>query len=181
MRVARLAVLLLLLLALPTMFAFRAGAEDRHSRVTEYGEGHAYCPPRALIIGAMIVPAGRCYKLGVLRDNRGAFLAFLDPGVRIHSGERERLDSDEGRGVRGQILFLVPMQMTGQIALLPVNTIQLIRLREVDEEGDRGEEGDQEGDHHDGDHRAHSGRGKLVVIIPNAPTPNVEVTIVVSF
>ena len=57
--------------------------------------------------------------------------------------------------------------MTSQLVLVPVNTIQLIRLREEDE-------GDE-------DHRDHTGRGNLVVIVPQASTPNVSVTIMVTF
>lgn len=168
MRIARLALLLLVLLALPAMSPVRASAKNRHVKVTEYAEGHAYCPNRALVIGNMIVPGGRCYRLAVLRDNRGAFLAFLDPAVRLHSGEIERLDSSDGRTVWGHIVLLVPMQSTSQIALIPVNTIQLIRLREEDEEDEDEDEG-------------HVSRSRLIVVLPNSPIPNLSVTFVVTF
>ncbi len=172
MRIARLALLVLVLLALPTMPPVWASAKDKHVKVTEYEEGRAFCPSRALVIGNMLVPPGRCYQLALLRDTRGAFLAFVDPAVRIHSGEIERLDSSEGRKAKGHILFLVPILSTGQIALVPVNTIQLVRLREEDEEDE--EEGD-------GEHAAHISRSKLIVILPNAPIPNVSVVFVVTF
>ncbi len=169
MRIARLALLLLVLLALPTMSPVWASAKDKHVKVTEYEEGHTFCPSRPLVISNTLVPPGRCYQLAVLRDNRGAFLAFVDPAVRIHSGEVERLDSSDGRKVRGHILFLVPIQSTDQIALVPVNTIQLIRLREEDEEEE------------DDEHEVHISRSKLIVILPNAPIPNVSVVFVVTF
>jgi len=143
--------------------------DKKHVRVSEYGEGHAYCPPRNVVIGNMAVQGGRCYQVAVVRNTRGAFLAFLDPTVRIPVGRLENLDSDEGRGIRGHIIFLVPLPMTSQLVLVPVNTLQLIRLREEDEEDE------------DEDHSEHIRRGNLVVFVPNAPTPNVSVTIVVTF
>lgn len=173
MRITRVALLLVVLVALPVMSPSRASA-DRHVKITDYEEGHAYCPRRAVVIGAMIVPAGRCYQLWVLRDRRGAFLAFMDPRVRLRAGRIERLDNEEGRQVRGHILFLVPMQNSPQLVLVPVNTIQLIRLREEDEEnnqeGDQGDEGDR--------HVTHS---KLIVMLPSMPVPNIAVTIVATF
>jgi hypothetical protein len=170
MRIGRFALLLLGLLTLPTMSPVWASDKDKHIRVKEYEEGHAFCPSRALVIGNTIVPAGRCYELAVLRDNRGAFLAFMDPSVRIPSGKIERLDSSEGRKARGHIFFLVPIQNTAQIALVPVNTIQLIRLREEDEEDEDEEE-----------HAVHVSRSTLIVVLPNLPIPNVSVTFVVTF
>jgi len=147
-----------------------ANAKDKHVKVKEYEEGHAFCPPRALVIGRTIVPAGRCYTLAVFRDNRGAFLAFMDPSVRIPSGRIERLDGSEGRKVKGYIFFLVPIRNSAQIARVPVNTIQLIRLREEDEE-------DEDEDNHD----VHVRRSTLIVALPNLPIPNVSVTFVVTF
>ncbi len=170
MRIGRLALSLLILLALPTMSPAWANDKGKHLKIKEYEEGHAYCPARALAIGNVIVPAGRCYQLAVLRDTRGAFLAFMDPSVRIPSGRIERLDNSEGRRARGHIFFLVPIQRTAQIALVPVNTIQLIRLREEDEE-----------DEDEDEHNAHVRRSTLIVAFPNLPVPNVSVTFVVTF
>lgn len=168
MRIGRAAVLCLLLLTLPTISPVWANAKDKHVKVTEYEQGHAYCPQRTLVIGSTIVPAGRCYKLAVLRDNRGAFLAFMNPAIRLPSKGIERLNDSEGRKVRGQIFFLVPIQTTNQIALIPVNSIQLVRLREEDEEN---EDEDQ----------VQVNRSKLIVGLPNLPIPNVTVTFVITF
>lgn len=176
MRITRLALLLAVLVALPVMSPSRAGA-DRHVKVTNYDEGHAYCPRRAVVIERMIVPAGHCYQLGVLRDRRGAFLAFMDPRVRLHAGRIDRLDDEEGRRVRGHILFLVPMQDSPQLVLVPMNTIQLIRLREEDEED---EDNNQEGDQGDEGNR-HVTHSKLIVMLPSMPVPNIAVTIVATF
>ena len=156
-----------MLVALAATSPALASGEKKHVRVSVYGEGHAYCPPRNLVIGNMAVRGGRCYQVAVIRNTRGAFLTFLDPTVIIPTGRLERLDSDEGRSIKRHILFLVPLPTTNQLVLIPVNTIQLIRLREEDEE--------------DEDEDEHIHRGNLVVFVPQAPTPNVSVTIVVTF
>jgi hypothetical protein len=174
MRVARFLWLSLVLLALPTMSPVAVNAKDKHVKVTEYEQGQSFCPHRPLTVGNMVVPPGRCYKLAILRDNRGAFLAFMDPSASLHSGEVEHLDSSQGRTVRGHIFFLVPMQSTSQIALIPVNTIQLIRAREEDEEGGENNHDGEEGE----EHTSHS---RLIVVLPNSPVPNLSVTFTVTF
>jgi hypothetical protein len=168
MRQARFFLTLLALPALLTMSPALASA-DKHVKVSEYGEGRAYCPPRNAVIANMAIRGGRCYQVGVVRNARGAFLAFLDPTVRIPHDRLEHLDGEEGRRIRSHIIYLVPMPMTSQLVLVPVNTFQLIRMREEDEEDE------------DENHVEHIRRGNLVVFVPQAPTPNVSVTIVVTF
>ncbi len=178
MRIGRLALSALVLTTLLTMSPVWAYADkdkekhdnERHTKVKEYEEGRAYCPSRALVIGGTIVPAGRCYQVAVLRDHRGTFLAFMDPEVRIPHGKIKRLEGEEGRKIKTHIFFLVPIQRTAQIAVIPVNTIQLIRLREEDEEDE---------DEHEYDR--HAGHSTLVVAFPNLPVPNVTVVIGVTF
>jgi hypothetical protein len=167
MRHVRCCVILVVLVALAATSPALASGERKHVRVSVYGEGHAYCPPRNVVIGNIAVRGGRCYQVAVVRNTRGAFLTFLDPTIAIPTGRLERLDGDEGRSIRGHILYFVPLPMTNQLLLIPLNTVQLIRLREEDEE--------------DEDDNEHIRRGNLVVIVPNAPTPNVSVAIVVTF
>lgn len=167
MRIVRFPLLLLVLLTFATWSPAWAGGDRKHVKVSVYDEGRAYCPPRALVIGRVAIPAGRCYRLAVLRDHRGAFLAFVDPSVRIPRGRLERLDDEEGGRIREHIFFLVPLQMTSQLVIVPVNTIQLVRLREEDDEDE------------DEDHVERINGGRLVVFLPTAPTPSV--TIVVTF
>ena len=167
MRHGRFFVILPVLVALAATSPVLASGQKKHVRVSVYDEGHAYCPPRNFVIGNLAVPGGRCYQVAVVRNTRGAFLAFLDPGVVIPGDRLEQLNSDEGRGIKRHIIFLVPLPMTSQLVLIPVNTVQFIRLQEEDEE--------------DEDDSEHIRRGNLVVFVPHAPTPNVSVTIVVTF
>jgi hypothetical protein len=168
MRISRIALLLVVLLTVPLYapaWARAAGKGGGHARVSEYEEGRAYCPRRPIAIGRVIVPAGRCYTLAVFRNEHGAYLAFLDPAVRLHRQEAERLGSWEGRRAWNQILFLVPIPRDARIGLIPMNTIQLIRLREEDED--------------EGQPRA--GRSALVVVVPAPTVPTVSATFVFNF
>jgi hypothetical protein len=173
MRRERFFLILLVLAALMTMSPALAAA-DKHVRVSVYDEGHAYCPPRNAVIANMAVRGGRCYRVAAVRNARGVFLAFLDPAARIPAGRLEHLSGDDGRRITSHIIYLIPLPATSQLMQLPVNTIQLIRLREEDEEG--GDNNNENGQN-DAGYRT----GHLVVFLPNAPTPNVSVTIAVTF
>ncbi len=152
-------------------------AESRCVNHHEVQEGHRFCPQRTLVLSGMAVRGGRCYVLAILRDRRGAFFAFINPNVQMPHRQVVRLDSDEGRKVRGRVIYLVPMPGNSQVALIPVNTIQLIRLREDDEE----DEDEEEGDRPDGEHHYHVVSSNFTVILTTAPTPNILVTFVVNF
>ncbi|HET7266066.1 MAG TPA: hypothetical protein VFL28_15490 [bacterium] len=168
MRHSRLALLLLVgfVLSLLAPVSARAdGKDDRHRRVTEYAEGNPYCPRRPIVVGRVVVPARRCYTLAVVRNDRGAYLAFLDPSVRLRRDEAERLGSLDGRRAWNQILFLVPVPRDARIGMIPMNTIRLIRLREEDDEDEDG---------------PRPARSALVVMVP-AAVPNVSATIVINF
>jgi hypothetical protein len=150
-------------------------ADSKRVRHLEVGEGQRFCPQRTLVLSGTAVRGGRCYVLAALRDRRGAFIAFLDPSVRIPGRRAIRLDSEEGRKARGRILLLVPMSSNARVVLIPVNTIQLIRLREDDEE-DEDEQEEIEGDRHP---RVVS--SSLTIILTTSPTPNTLVTFVINF
>ena len=180
MRIRRLLVVFPVLLALTGFLPARASSDNerpRHVKVTEYREGRAICPSRRLVIGNVAVHGGRCYLPAVLRDSQGAFLAFVDPAVRIPPGQLVRLDTTEGRALKARILYLVPMpaQMTAQVLVIPVNTVQLVRLREEDDE-----EEDGDSNQHEGDQSTHIVGSRLTVIMTGAPLPNLSVTFVVQ-
>lgn len=171
MRVQRIAPLLLVMMTLTLITPVGARGDDKHGkrlRVSDYAEGNAYCPRRPVIVGRVVVPAGRCYTLAVLRNERGAYLVFLDPTVRLRPDRATRLTDWDGRHASGGILFLVPIPANTRIALIPVNTIQLIRMRQEDDED---EDEDQ----------PRVRRSTLVVAAPVSVTPNVAVTFVITF
>ncbi len=168
MRAAQCILLVLMLLAFGTVDPAAASAKKV---VTVYQDGDVFCPRRVFVVGNVAVQAGRCYTPVVFRDRSGAFFAFMDPSVQMSRGQLVRLDTREGRRARAGIFFLVPLRVTRQVSLIPVNTIQLVRLQEEDDVDDD--------DDDDSDRRIK--RGRLIIVIPTMPTPDVTVTIVVNF
>jgi hypothetical protein len=79
----------------------------------------------------VIIPADRCFKLAVLRQRHGAFLAFLDPAVIVPA--RRVVVVKPGGFVRERILFLVPIETTDEIVtVVPVNHLVLVPVRVED-------------------------------------------------
>ncbi len=136
-------------LALSFLASAPAAPKWERARVESVGEGRVFCPRAALVFSNVFIPAGRCFALSVLRDTRGTFLAFVEPGALIPPGQRVRLSTPAGAKVRGRIFFLVPIQTP--VVLVPVNTITLVPVR-VEDFGPR-----------------------LSITVISQPTPNVTV------
>jgi hypothetical protein len=90
--------------------------------------GETFCPTKALVSGNVVIPAGGCFMLSVLRDRSGTFLAFVPQGERIPPGQLVRLDTPAGPKLKGR-LFLIPLS-TG-VHLVPINTLQLVAAQIV--------------------------------------------------
>lgn len=125
-----LALAVVLLLTLVTASAAMTGPKGSHQKVELVGQGQVFCPATALIYRNIVIPSGRCYSLGILRDTRGTFLVFAEPGVSIPPGQVVRLTTPAGAKLKGRIFFLVPIQTTA--ILVPVNTIKLVPVRVED-------------------------------------------------
>jgi hypothetical protein len=98
------------------------GAPPGQQRMVRHA-GDPFCPTRTLVAGNVIIPAGQCFMLSVLRDRTGTFLAFVPQGERIPPGQLVRLNTPAGPKLRGR-LFLIPIS-TGA-ALVPLNTMTLV-------------------------------------------------------
>ena len=85
--------------------------------------GELFCPTRTLIAGNVIIPAGQCFMLSVLRDRNGSFLAFVPQGEKIPPGQLVRLTTPAGPKLKGR-LFLIPLSTTAPI--VPLNTMTLV-------------------------------------------------------
>jgi len=149
-----------------------------HKRPKHHQKGQVYCPTQVMVVGKVVVQPGRCYLLAVVRDGRGTFLAFVNPKVKIQS-RRVHLDSDEGRKIRGQIIFQVPLAATGLgVMTIPLNTVQLVQVQERYEH-------DKDDDDDDDDDRKREGRRKdkekVTLVVTGVPIPNLSVTFVVNF
>ncbi len=142
-----------LVVALVLALSFVAGASAaprwERVRVVSVGEGQVFCPRATLVFSNVFIPAGRCFALSVLRNTRGTFLAFAEPGVLIPPGQLVRLSTPAGAKMRGRIFFLVPIQTP--VVLVPINTIALVPVR-IEDFGPR-----------------------LSITVISQPTPNVTV------
>ncbi len=109
-------------------------ARPKVRRVKHYQAGEVFCASHALMaVGDRVLIRERCYVVGLLRDSRGTFLAFLDPGVRLPPGQLVRLTTPAGEKVRGRIFYLVPVRA---VVAVPLDTLILVPIR-VEDEGSR--------------------------------------------
>ncbi len=123
------AVVLLLALALPASAA--PGPKIKPLKVKVLAQGEAFCPAAALVYGTVVIQAGRCYTLFILRDGTGTFLAFGPAGpLAIPPGQLVRLSTRAGAKVRGRLFYLVSLPAAKVI--IPVNTITSVPVRVED-------------------------------------------------
>ncbi|OFX13584.1 MAG: hypothetical protein A2V59_00620 [Armatimonadetes bacterium RBG_19FT_COMBO_69_19] len=159
----------ILVLALILLLVAGVPAAARHKGAKAYKEGQVYCTAGALVMGPVVIQGGRCYLLGVYRDTRGTFLAFINPAVLVTPGQLIRLDSSAGHRLRAQIVYLVPIHMSGLVvAPIPVNTIQLVAIREEHRHEDEDDDDDRRGE-------------RTVLVIAGLPTPELSVTFILRF
>jgi hypothetical protein len=183
MTLGRLLPVLPILLSLAPFSPTPAGADQGYAlphgvRVTEYNAGHPLCPVRKFVIGDVPIRGGRCYVLVVVRDIQGAFLGLVDPAAKIPPSRLVSLDTPEGQRMRARILYLVPVppEMSGRMLLIPPNTLQLVRLRQEDDEVQDSDSNPQGGYVH-----THVVGSRLTVIMTGPPLPNMSMTFAVHF
>ena len=133
MRQTRLAALAVGVLTLALVATAQAGPRVVKKEMVVQ-QGKVFCPSTVLIRASVVIPAGRCFSLAVLRNSQGTFLAFAEPGIRIPPGQLVRLNTPAGEKLKGRIFFLVPIQTTA--VLVPVNTVTLVPVR-IEDDGPR--------------------------------------------
>src|SRR3970282_2575250 len=107
LRVVTLAVLLILIVTVPSSAA--PGPKAKPLKVKVVAQNGAFCPAAALVYGNVVIQAGRCYALFVLRTAAGTFLAFGPPASPgIHPRQVVRLGTPDGAKVRGGLLAFIP-------------------------------------------------------------------------
>lgn len=117
----------LLMLLVATAAPVTAGPEPGDTAAAERAEKSAtYCPRSVLVFGRIVIQARRCYALYLLRDSRGLFLVFAQPGARIPPGQFVRLTTPAGAKLKGRIFYLVPVRGGPD---LPLNTVLLTTVR----------------------------------------------------
>lgn len=106
------------------------GYKAKPAKVKIHASGEAFCPTTVLSVGGIVIRSGRCYMVYALRDPRGTFLAFADPGYRIPPGQIVRLSTPAGAKVKGRIFYLVPIRPA--VMIVPLNSIILVGFRTED-------------------------------------------------
>lgn len=106
------------------------GYKAKPAKVKVHASGEAFCPTTVLSVGGIVIRSGRCYMVYALRDPRGTFLAFADPGYRIPPGQIVRLSTPAGAKVKGRIFYLVPIRPA--VMIVPLNSIILVGFRTED-------------------------------------------------
>jgi hypothetical protein len=159
-------------LILAGVLATTAAPVRAEKKSKDFERGQAFCPSHVLVIGGILVESGRCYVLAVLRNERGTFLAFLNPSVERSRGVI-RLNSEDGQRVSRKVIYLVPIGAAGiSAAVIPVNTVRLVGIHEEDRDEDE-DENDKE------EHIVAQGNQKVVLVVTGIPIPNLAVTFIV--
>ena len=149
--------LIALILVVPSATAgpkWESGGPNGHpAKILTRDPGQVFCPSAALLYGSVLIPAGRCYVLSVLRNGGGTFLAFVPPDAKIPPGQLVRLNTPAGAKLHGR-LFLVPIQTN--VVLVPANTVTLVATR-IEDYGPR-----------------------LAIVLVGTPSPNLTVVLSVQ-
>ncbi len=108
-----------------------AGPKAKRVAVKGYAAGEVFCVSNPLVAvpGSVVIQAGRCYRIGILRTFEGTFLAFLDPDYHLPPGQLVRLRTPAGLKLRGRIFYLVPIQA---VVGIPVDSFLLVPIRVED-------------------------------------------------
>jgi hypothetical protein len=139
----------------------------------DFEKGQAFCPAHVLVVGGTLIQSGRCYVLAVLRNDHGTFLAFLNPSVERSRGPI-RLNGEDGQRVSTKVIYLVPIGAAGiSVAVIPVNTVQLVGIHEEDRH-------EEEGENNNGQYgNEGQGNDRVVLVVTGIPIPNLAVTFIV--
>jgi hypothetical protein len=129
------------------------GPQGPPGKVLKRDRGQAFCPAGTLVYGKVLIPAGRCYVLSIVRNGGGTFLAFVPQDAKIPPGQLVRLNTPAGPKLKGRI-FLVPIQSS--VALVPVNTATLVATQ-IEDFGPR-----------------------LAIVLVGTPSPNLTIVFSVS-
>ncbi len=91
---------------------------------TVFFPGQAFCPPRTLVVGKVIMQPQQCFSILLIRTGQGAFLGFA-PAAQffVPSGQTVGLGTPPGVRMRARILLLLPIAVP--VFFVPVNTIRL--------------------------------------------------------
>ena len=129
-RVAVLALVAALLLAMVPSTLAAPPEEPKPLRVKVVAPGGVFCPAAALVFGRIIITSGRCYTIFLMRETRGSFLVFTAPGAKIPPGQLVRLNTPAGAKIKGRMFYSVPLARAA--VWMPMNTMTPVAVRVED-------------------------------------------------
>ncbi len=90
--------------------------------------GQAFCPPRTLTVGSVILSQGRCFNVFLLRSTQRAFFALVPTGaVFIPPGQFVHLHTALGQQITSRTIVL--LSLPSPVTFIPINTVGLIIVR----------------------------------------------------
>ena len=109
-------------------WAWPAGVNILHA-------GQAFCPPRTLTVGSVVLSQGRCFNVFLLRSTQRAFFALVPTGVVfIPPRQFVRFDTLLGQQITSRTIVFLPLP--SPVASIPINTIGLVIVR-IEDVGSR--------------------------------------------
>jgi hypothetical protein len=91
---------------------------------TVFFPGQAFCPPRTLVVGKVIMQPQQCFSIFLMRTGQGAFLGFAPAGLFfVPPGRIVGLGTPLGVRMRSRILLLLPIAVP--VFFVPIDTIRL--------------------------------------------------------
>jgi hypothetical protein len=88
-------------------------------------EGQVFCPSANLLSGTVVIPQGDCYRLAVLRNFSGTFLAFIPEAIALPSSRIIAL-SGPAMGAVSRRAYLVPISTHAEIQM---NSVVMVPAR----------------------------------------------------
>ncbi len=99
--------------------------------------GQAFCPPRTLIVGTVIIPQQQCVSVFVMRTSQGAFLGFVPAGLFVVPlGQSIGFSTSLGARIRARTLLVLPVALP--VFFVPMNVIRLEAFQVEDVGGQLG-------------------------------------------
>jgi hypothetical protein len=71
-------------------------------------EGQVFCPSSSLVAGDVVIPTGDCYRLAMIRNVSGTFLAFVPQAIALPA-ERVVAFSAPAMGAVASRAYLIPL------------------------------------------------------------------------
>jgi hypothetical protein len=101
------------------------GPTEGPENLVDVNEGQIFCPSASLTSGSVVIPQGDCYRLALLRNVNGTFLAFIPEAIALPSSRIVAL-SGPAMGAVSRRAYLVPISPDVPVQM---NTVVMVPSR----------------------------------------------------